>query len=927
MDYLLIIDGSSLLTTQFFGNLPREILFEKDPEKKKKYYYKIMKTSKGVYTNAVFGFMRTLLKIVREQKPKYLAVTWDLTRDTFRRELYPDYKGNRTETMEPLKDQFALCQDVLGRIGVRQFMDRRYEADDFSGTLAAKFEAEVPVRIMTKDHDYLQLVDEKTALWMIQTNPKKVEELQKKYGVGPDAEALPDKCFEFTPDLVVKEFGVEPASINSLKGLQGDTSDNIKGVPGVGEKTAVALIAEYKTVDALYAAIEEAGEAGAKELAALWKDKLGISRSPMAFLTKKSDTELVGEEAARLSETLATIKRDIDLGDVTLDSLATAIDGSKLKEAFEELEFKTLAADIEGGSNLFEGVDFTTCEDLAEAEEKFTLLLKECKAAGRRVGAAVDAREGEIKGAAFAGREKEALCVRVGGFITSGFIEDLFERLAGSGLDICMIDAKDKLAFTCESISSGSANLKDLAVAAYLLAPLESEYGFKALASKYADTTVPAGDSETDCAREAYTAFALSNTLLDALSKAGMMKIYDEIEMPLVYVLFRMQQRGIQASREALAEYGAGLATRIDELVKKIYEAAGEEFNINSPKQLGEILFGKLKLPYGKKSKTGGYSTSADILDKLRLEDPIVGDILEYRQLAKLKSTYADALAGYIREDGRIHTTFNQLVTATGRLSSAEPNLQNIPVREQMGRLIRKVFTPKEGCVFVDADYSQIELRILAHMSGDEKLIAAYNSGEDIHRITASQVFHVPVEEVDSTLRSKAKAVNFGIVYGISSFGLGQGLNISKKEAAEYIDRYFETYPGIKAFLDGLIALAREKGYAETLFGRRRPIPELESSNFMQRQFGERIAMNSPIQGTAADIMKIAMIRVEDRLCREELGSKLILQIHDELLIEAPLDEKEYIKKLLKEEMEGAVDFKVSLPAEVSEGGDWYDAK
>ncbi|MBP5160399.1 MAG: DNA polymerase I, partial [Lachnospiraceae bacterium] len=366
MDHLLIIDGSSLLTTQFFGNLPKEILFEKDPEKKKKYYYKIMKTSKGVYTNAVFGFMRTLLKILKEQKPGYLAVTWDLTRDTFRRELYPDYKANRGETMEPLKDQFALCQKLLERIGVKQFMDERYEADDFSGTLAAKFEREIPVKIMTKDHDYLQLVDDRTSVWMIQTNPKKAEELFKKYGTSP--EGLPDKCFEFTPELVKKEFGVEPASVNSLKGLQGDTSDNIKGVPGVGEKTAVALIAEYKTVDALYAAIGEVGEEGAKELAALWKEKLGISRSPLAYLTKQSDTELVGEKAARLSETLATIKRDIDISDVTLKSLEVSIDNRELKDAFEELEFKTLSADIEGGSDLFEGAVFTVCDDLAEAE-------------------------------------------------------------------------------------------------------------------------------------------------------------------------------------------------------------------------------------------------------------------------------------------------------------------------------------------------------------------------------------------------------------------------------------------------------------------------------------------------------------------------------------------------------------------------------
>ena len=487
-------------------------------------------------------------------------------------------------------------------------------------------------------------------------------------------------------------------------------------------------------------------------------------------------------------------------------------------------------------------------------------------------------------------------------------------------------------------------NLFDDTIAAYLLNPIKNEYPYEDIAKDYLSLFIPSradliGKQTYEAAMaeqeeafltcvcyQAYVAAAAKEKMEQQLKETGMFSLFSEIEMPLVFTLADMENEGIIACGDALKEYGDKLAVRIAELETQIQEAAGEAFNINSPKQLGVILFEKLKMPYAKKTKTG-YSTAADVLDRLAPEFPIVADILEYRQLTKLKSTYADGLVTYIREDGRIHTSFNQTITATGRLSSTEPNLQNIPMRIELGRLIRKAFVPKDGFVFLDSDYSQIELRVLAHMSGDEKLIEAYQQAQDIHRITASQVFHIPFDEVTDLQRRNAKAVNFGIVYGISSFGLSQDLSISKKEAAEYIERYFETYPKIKTFLDGLVEQAKQTGYVTTMFGRRRPVPELSSSNFMQRSFGERIAMNSPIQGTAADIIKIAMIRVHDRLLDEGLQSRLILTVHDELLVETAKEEIEQVKTIMEEEMHHAADLKVTLEVDTHAGNNWYEAK
>lgn len=941
-EYLLLIDGSSLLSTQYYGNLPRELLFAKTEEEKKKFYPKIMQNRKGVYTNAIYGFMRTLLKILKEQKPSHIAIAWDKSRNTFRRELYSEYKGNRGETPEPLKSQFILCEKILEEMNIPQFMSDTYEADDYCGSLSAKFEDSVPVKIFTKDNDYLQLVSENTNLWLMHASQDKTDLLYKKYNITRD-DSVPDRAFNLTPELVKAEFGVEPSSVNSLKGLQGDASDNIKGVPGIGPATAVALIAHYKNVAALYDDIRELDEKQQKEKAKKWKEELGISRSPFSYLLKQSDEELVGEKAAFLSEKLATIKRDIPLDDVTLESLRTDINRQKAEEWFTELEFKSLSIADSTAQDVYTSAVYEQISDLNDFSELIDRLSKK-----KTVGVALAADE-RIKGSVFSGKailgaalatEEKTVYVSCEGFLTGDFVSEKIQELIRKGVIIATSDLKLLMKkFELDDVTG----CFDCSVAAYLLDPLAGKYDYQMI-SKLALSASPENREDLlgklnvseaysqapdklikQVSLEARAMFLAAPVLKEMLEKNGMTDLYNNIELPLIPVLKDMEQEGIYVLREELAAFSRKLESDIKKLEAEIYKACGEEFNINSPKQLGVILFEKLKLPYGKKTKTG-YSTSADVLEKLKIEDPVVEKILDYRTLTKLKSTYADGLDGYIEADGRIHTNFNQTVTATGRLSSTEPNLQNIPIRMELGRELRKVFVPKEGCCFIDADYSQIELRILAAMSGDEKLIAAYKNSEDIHRATASAVFKVPLSEVTKDLRSKAKAVNFGIVYGISSFGLGEGLNISRKEAEQYITSYFETYPGVKSFLDALIEDARKNSSAVTLFGRKRPIPELESANFMQRSFGERVAMNSPVQGTAADIIKIAMLRVAGRLKKEGMKSKLLLQIHDELLVEAYLDEADRVEEIMYEEMVHAADLAVSLEVEVERGMSWFEA-
>ena len=977
-DYLLIIDGSSLLSTQFFGNLPKEIMFAKTTEEKEKYFPKIMQTSTGIYTNAVYGFLRALLKIMKEQKPTYLAVTWDISRNTFRREIYPDYKGNRGETLEPLKDQFKLCQQVLDEMGVVQFMDERYEADDFSGTLCQMFEEEVPIRVMTKDNDYLQLITERTNLWLIHSTAKKTDGLYEKYGLSKKEVNAPDRTFVFTPELVEKEFGILPSSVPSLKGIQGDSSDNIKGVPGVGEATAVALIKEYKTVEHLYEVLNQLDEAGKKEINEYWKT-LGIKRSPINALLKISDTELVGEKAAMLSKTLATIKKDIELKDLNLEQLRIHINTEKAQKCFNELEFKTLkmvntADEAQSSDTLsFEEEKIKITSDLEEAEALFQKLIKLWEKNQKKskksktnkndnqegsnitisedkkpeynsndaVGVKLLIEDKTLVGVSIYYGQEASFIIPCEGFITSDFISLKLKELLEKKITLAIFDVKKCLPYLKAKEES---TCFDVSIAGYLLEPDASTYEYQTMAEKYLELELPsekevAGgqtyaslfllDQEQYKKAACYESFVAHHAypvLIKQLTKRGVLSLFEGIEMPLVYTLYDMEQRGIRVDTKGLAVYGDQLGVSIIELEKQIYEMVGVEFNINSPKQLGEILFERLGLPYGKKTKTG-YSTSAEVLEKLSSEHPVIKLILQYRQLTKLKSTYADGLATYVEGDGRIHGTFNQTIAATGRLSSTEPNLQNIPIRMELGRKIRKVFIPEDGYLFLDADYSQIELRLLAHMSNDERLIDAYRQAQDIHRLTASEVFHTPFDEVTSAQRSNAKAVNFGIVYGISSFSLGQDLDITRKEAEEYISKYFMTYPRVKTYLDGLIEEGKETGVVKTLYGRIRPVPNLNNTNFMKRSAEERIAMNSPIQGTAADIMKLAMIHVNQALKERNLKSRLLLQIHDELLVETHESEVEEVAMIMKEEMQQAARLSVPLEVSVTKGTNWYEAK
>ena len=689
------------------------------------------------------------------------------------------------------------------------------------------------------------------------------------------------------------------------------------GVPKVGEKTATDLMVQFGSLDGIYEHIDE--------------------------VTKKSVKEslIQNKDLAYLSRELATIKLDSPL----TYTLEEARVGNFFNEAsyilFKKLEFKNLLNKFEKGvSNEEISASFHLVENLAEVEALFTRVLSD---KDRQIGLKVvkeAGRHGELLGVALHLQEEGSFLVLKQGFLTEDYLKEKI-ALLGAQCRIATADIKSEYAYLQ---AQDTDRFFDVILAAYLLNPLKNDYTVEDIANEYLNLMLPEkgqafgrlsfkdalNEKPEDflkyCCFEAYVCAQAAVCLQQKLEETQMDRLMREIEMPLTLVLFSMEEEGIRVNPEALKDYGEALSGKITELEQEIYSEAGCEFNINSPKQLGEILFEKMGLPGGKKTKTG-YSTAADVLEKLSGEYPVVKHILEYRGLTKLKSTYADGLAAYIEDENRIHSTFNQTITATGRISSTEPNLQNIPIRMELGRQIRKVFIPKDGYCFMDADYSQIELRVLASMSGDERLIEAYRSHADIHRTTASQVFHIPFEEVTDLQRRNAKAVNFGIVYGISSFGLSEDLSISRKEAAAYIEQYFETYPQVKQFIDSLVKEAKKNGYAVTLYGRRRPVPELFSSNFMQRSFGERVAMNSPIQGTAADIIKIAMIRVFERLKKEGLKSKLILQVHDELLIETALEEEEQVRMILEEEMVHASSLAVELEIDLHVGINWYEAK
>lgn len=875
---ILLIDGHSILNRAFYG-LPD------------------LTNAEGKHTGAVYGFLNMLFRTLEEEKPDYLTVAFDLHAPTFRHKMYEAYKGTRKGMPEELREQVPLMKEMLRAMGVKIVTQEGFEADDLLGTIARMSEKNgMDVTILSGDRDLLQLATEKVLIRLPKTTKGKTV------------------IEDYHAEQVVEKYQVTPPQIIELKALMGDTSDNIPGLPGVGEKTATKMIVEFGNIENAYAHLEEIKPNKAKE-------------------SMREHYDL-----AQLSKVLATINTEVPLEyayeEAKLGELYT-------KEAYElckKLEFKNLLGRFDKEVMMENPLEdsFFQCNDLAGIEQLF-----EKAAALENIGVAMIAEEGIVYGLSLALSKEEIYYLPAEGWITGSYLcgklEDLNKRIM-----LCALDVKNML----KNVAiKEKEHIFDAGVAVYLLNPLKAAYTYDDIAKEYMGgmllptredllgkaTYAKAYEQELEGLSKyacymAVTALLCYEPVLAALKETEMYEVYEKIELPLIFTLDSMEKLGIRVKGEELKVYGEQLTERIKELEKSIYEQAGEVFNINSPKQLGVILFEKMEIPGGKKTKTG-YSTAADILEKLAEEHPIVNDILEYRQLTKLKSTYADGLGNVIAEDGRIHSTFNQTITATGRISSTEPNLQNIPIKTELGRLLRKVFVPKEGYVFLDADYSQIELRVLAHMSGDEKLIQAYKEAQDIHRLTASQVFHIPFDEVTSVQRRNAKAVNFGIVYGISSFGLSQDLSITKKEAAEYIEKYFETYPKIKGFLDKQVEEGKEKGYVVTMFGRRRPIPELKSSNFMQRAFGERVAMNSPIQGTAADIIKIAMNRVYERLEKENLESKLILQVHDELLIETKIEEAEKVSAILKEEMEGAAHLLVGLDVDMHQGDSWYDAK
>ena len=867
---IVLIDGHSILNRAFYG-LPD------------------LTNAEGLHTNAIYGFLTIMFKILEEEKPEYLTVAFDVHAPTFRHEMYDAYKGTRKPMADELRQQVPVIKEVLGAMGIKTIEQAGLEADDLLGTISRRSEERgMEVSVISGDRDLLQLATEHVKIRIPKTKQGRTE------------------VEDYYSEDVKNRYQVTPLEFIDLKALMGDTSDNIPGVPSIGEKTATKIITEYHSIENAYAHVEEL-------------------KPPRASKTLKEHWDL-----AVMSKTLATIEVHADFAYDFEEARLGNIYTEEAYAYFQRLQFKNLLSkfDVTAPANSVED-HFRVIESKTEATEIFRKAAQaDC------VGAAIFkdlenvlplfVQEAGVGGIALSFSQEDILCIRCNAELSGEWLLNELEMIAEKTDRFAMFDLKAQMEFLKLQRKD---NCFDATVAAYLLNPLKSDYTYEDVAREQLDFILEdKADLTTKVCYEAYTAYASSSVLEKRLKEDGLWDLFEDIEMPLVFTLYDMERNGVKVEAEALKVYGDQLGDKIVELEKEIYEDANETFNINSPKQLGVVLFENMKIPGGRKTKTG-YSTAADVLEKLAPEYPIVAKILEYRQLTKLKSTYADGLAGYIQEDGRIHGKFNQTVTATGRISSTEPNLQNIPVRVELGRMIRKVFVPEEGYVFVDADYSQIELRVLAHCSGDEQLIKAYREGADIHRITASQVFHVPFDEVTDLQRRNAKAVNFGIVYGISSFGLSQDLSITRKEAAKYIEDYFHTYPGIKAFLDDVVAHAKENGYVKTLFGRRRPVPELASSNFMQRSFGERVAMNAPIQGTAADIMKIAMIGVNKRLKEQKMKSRLVLQVHDELLIETHHTEIDTVKEILREEMEQAAVLAVPLEIDMHTGNNWYEAK
>ena len=873
----MALDGNSIINRAFYG-------------------VRLLSTRDGVYTNAVFGFLNIFQKLMEEEKPDSVCVAFDLKAPTFRHRQYAQYKAQRKPMPEELAMQIPLLKDVLDAMGVQRCELEGYEADDLIGTMSAGCAAKGwECVIVTGDKDSFQLIGATTRVKHVKSRRGQTETV------------------DYTVPVFEAEYGFEPEKIVDLKALMGDSSDNIPGVAGVGEKTALDLVRRYGSLDAIYADL----------------DRLEIRDS----LRKKLEA---GAQAARMSYDLATICRTAPIDFDPACACVGPMDNDGLYRLFQKLEFVKLTERF----GLHKPAEATASAqapvqqaDLARiTDETGTAAALQALQAADVAAIAVDDAFERIA-AAVPGRTYVLTRAQTPGYdaaLRAVFSADI--KKAGHGI-------KDLLRRLPPELGNWDGWCFDTALAAYLLNPTDSAYGLDLLSRRYlnralqqeaADGQLSLLDDQGDpcltLSTQAQAILALQQTLAAKLEALGMTALLEEIELPLCPVLARMEQVGFTVDRQALADFGQLLNGREKELQQQIYDLAGTEFNINSPKQLGSVLFEKLLLPAPKKTKTG-YSTNVDVLEKLRKKHPIIELVLAYRELSKLRSTYADGLQRFIGPDGRIHTTFQMTVTATGRLSSTEPNLQNIPVRRALGGEIRKMFTAQPGWVLVDADYSQIELRLLAHISGDETMRQAFLDGEDIHRVTASQVFDVPFDQVTSLQRSRAKAVNFGIVYGISKFSLAQDIGVSVAEAGQYMDNYLAKYHGVRDYMHTVVEKAKADGYVTTLYGRRRSLPELQSSNHNLRAFGERVALNMPVQGTAADIMKIAMIRADKRLRDEKLQARLLLQVHDELIAECPPEEEEAVRRILCQEMQQAASLSVPLPAEAGSGRTWYDAK
>ena len=866
MKKLLILDSNSILNRAFYG-------------------VRYLSAKDGTPTNAIYGFLNILLKLIKEQEPDYICAAFDVKAPTFRHKQYEGYKAQRKPMPEGLAAQMPLAKDVLRAMGVTILEKEGYEADDIIGTVARLCEeSEISCFIATGDKDDLQLASDKTKVILTVTKS------------GYNETIIYD-------DKAVKEkYHVTPTEFIDVKALMGDPSDNIPGVKGVGEKTAMSLIEKHHSIEYIYENIDGIGLKG-------------------AMLQKMKD----GREMAFMSKELATINRNTP---IEFNAEECVFDGfennGELYEILKRLELNSIIKklDLSGGDNVKENEDIFKDFSYQVGDKNMI--------SGDKVNVVID----------FDGDNISSAAVGVGNnAVVLNEQDDIKELLEDDSIAKVMFDVKEAIVKL-----NGRIDIKnivdDTAIAAYLVDPAKNEYTIEKLASEYFGTVIEKpevkqlsllDDVETDrseyLAKCAVALGVLNERIGDKIKENGQEKLYQEVELPLVTVLAHLEINGFLVDDNQLKEFADKLGEKIDALTNEIYMLAGEEFNINSPKQLGVILFEKLELKPVKKTKTG-YATNADVLEKLRDKHPIVNFIMEYRQLAKLKSTYCDGLTAVVNPNThRIHSVFTQTVTVTGRLSSTEPNLQNIPTRTELGREIRKMFVAKDGYVLVDADYSQIELRVLAHIANDETMINAFRNNEDIHAVTASQVLGIPLEDVTKEQRSSAKAVNFGIVYGIGEFSLAQDLHISVKEAKAYIESYLEKYHGVRNYMESIKEQAKKDGYVKTMLNRIRYIPELKSPNYNIRQFGERVALNTPIQGTAADIIKLAMVRVDNRLINEGLKSKLILQVHDELIVEAHKDEVDKVKQILSEEMQGAMELNVPLKVDMSTGHSWYDAK